>query len=223
MTLSELRSLVSFYVDDLQQTYFTPTQLDLFLNKALREVQKYIIGAGQDYFQKCVYTTLVSYPTPQTNYVLPEDFLKLNRLEVVVSGTAPNENVVPVSPITLNQKDLIYSSTGTPSCYYFKNNRLVLLPAPNLPQTLRLWYVYLVPEMQNDFDVPDCPETYQEMIAILAAVDCFIKDDRDPSNLLAKKDEYIQRMKQDVDERNVDQSRFVKESGVYADMDWNLY
>lgn len=220
MTLSELRSLCSFWLDDIQQSYFTPTQLNMFLNRALKEVQKYIVGSGQDYYQHCVQTTLV---VNQRDYVLPEDFQKLNRLEVVISGTSPNETFSVVSPMTLNQKDQLFAFTGTPGNYYYKNNRLVLEPAPNLPLILRLVYVYIVADMENDYDVPDCPEQYHEMIAILAAIDAFIKDGRDASLLLTKKTEYLERMKQDVDERSIDQSRNVKESGNYADMDWNMF
>jgi hypothetical protein len=211
VTLSELRELVSYWVDDIQQSYFTPVQLNVFLNRALREVQKYIIGANQDFWVKCSQTTLV---VNQRDYVLPEDFKKLNRLEVVLGGTYPNEQINPLAPITLNQKDFM-ANVGVPQAYFFKNNRIVLWPAPSSALTLRLYYTYKVADMLLDVDVPDCPEEYHEMIAILAGFDAYLKDARDATLLVRKFDDYISRLKADADQRNIDQSRAVIESGQY--------
>lgn len=216
MTLSELRGLVSYWVDDLSQSYFTAPQLNTFLNRALREVQKYLIGAGQDFWVKCSQTTLV---VNQRDYVLPEDFKKLNRLEIVMSGIPPNETFNVVAPITLSQKDYVGQNTGTPAAYIFKNNRISVFPAPNLALTMRLYYTYKIADMIDDFDVPDMPEEYHEMLCILAAIDAYLKDGRDASLLVAKKDEYIERMRADADQRNIDQSRYVLASGQYTDDD----
>lgn len=220
MTLSELRQLVSYYVDDLQQTYFTPTQLNVFLNRAQTEAQKLLVGAGQDYYTRCVQTTLV---VNQGEYALPLDFSKLNRLELVISGVAPNENVSVVSNISPNQIDLIVAQSGTPQVYWFQRNRLVIRPFPQVALTMRMVYTYEVADMIGDNSVPDMLEKYHEMIAILAARDCFIKDDRDPSNLLEKLQMYKDMMKADAAQRNIDQSRMVIQTGQYADAEWNLW
>lgn len=212
MTFLQLKQLVSFWADDLQMTYFTPEQVGRFLNNAQREVQKLLILAGQDYYLKCAKTQLV---INQRDYAFPDDFYKLNRLELIVSGTPPTENVFPLTNITPNQKDLVFDSTGAPSVYYMTKNKLVLLPAPNQPFYLRMLYSYKVADMVSDTDVPDVPEPYQEMIAVLAAMDCFYKDTRDSSALREKRDFYMDMIKRDAAQRAIDASRQVIYTGTY--------
>lgn len=221
MNLGQLKTLVSEYVDDPNQTYFTPSQLTRFLNLGLREVQKLMIGSSQEYNLKCLQTSLV---VSQREYTLPEDFNKLNRLEVVISGTYPSESVIQLVPITPNQRDLMPSNLGTPQAYHYKKNKLVVYPAPDQVKTMRLLYTYTVPEMTIDADVPDVPEQYHELIAILAGIYCFIKDDRDATLLINQREEYIARMKSDAAQRSVDQSRHVLETGAYVNAgDWDMF
>lgn len=214
MTFLELRQLVSYWVDDLNLTYFTPAQVNRFLNNAQREVQKLVLGAGQDFYMKCAQTTLV---INQRDYVLPDDFYKVNRLEVVISGSSPNENVLRLNPITPNQLDLMGTQTGTPSVYFFKKNRFTLYPAPNSALTLRMLYSYKVADMVLDSDLPDVPEPYNEMIAVLAAMDCLLKDGRDVSALIEKRDLYMKMLKDDAAQRSLDESRSVQYTGTYDD------
>lgn len=205
MTRSELKALVSYWLDDLQFGYFTETQVNVWLNNGLRELQKEVLQAAQMHYLRCVQTTLV---VNQYDYVLPDDFLKLHRLEVVISGVQPNESLNPLAPITLNQKDLVNTTVGTSVAYYLKRNRLVLNPAPDTALTLRLYYSYLAPEMTLDTDVPDAPENLQEFIAILAAIDGFMKDGRDPSPfLVAKRDSFLALLKKEAQERLQDAPR----------------
>lgn len=215
MTFLELRQLVSYWVDDLSMTYFTPTQINRFLNNAQREVQKLVLGAGQDFYVKCAQTTLV---VNQRDYVLPDDFYKVNRLEAVISGVVPFENVVRLSPISPNQLDLIGTQNGTPSVYFFKKNRFVIYPAPDTALTLRMLYSYKVADMVLDTDLPDVPEPFNEMIAVLAAMDCLYKDGRDVSALVEKRDLYMKMLKDDATQRSLDESRTVISTGAYDDM-----
>lgn len=212
VTFLELRQLVSYWTDDLSMTYFTPVQINRFLNNAQKEVQKHMILAGQEYYTKCVVTTLV---VNQREYILPSDFHKLARLEVIISGTAPNENTSRLTPIAPNQIDQVSWDVGTPGVYFFKRNRLVLWPAPQDSLVLRLNYAYNVEDMVLDNDTPDIPEVYHEMIAVLAALDCLYKDGREVAPLVEKRDYYTAMMKKDADQRNVDESRVVIQSGSY--------
>lgn len=220
MTFLELRQLVSYWADDLQQTYFTPTQINRFLNNAQRETQKLLLGAGNEFYTICKITTCV---INQRDYIMPEDFYKLNRIEIIASGTAPNESVVRLNPITPNQRDLVTYNVGTPNVYYFQKNRIIILPAPDNTYTLRMFYSYKVMDMVLDTDVPDCPEPYQEFIAVLATIDCFLKDGRDASALIEKRDYYMNMFKADAAQRNVDESRTVIYTGTYDGYEGNYW
>lgn len=211
MTLSELQNLTAYLLDDLNFGYFTKPQLTVFLNNGQKMVQKMLLQTGNNYYVKCVQTTT---DPDACSYTLPTDFLKLHRLEVV-EGTSPNESRFPISRMTLNQIDLLAGSQGQPTNYYFKKNTIVLAPIPTTPKTMRLFYSYLVSDMVNSTEVPDVPETYQELIAICAAEDGLNKDGRDPSALLAKKAAYIELMKQDAQERGEDRPREVVETDLF--------
>lgn len=206
MTRSDLRTLVLSWLDDTQGAYFTAAQVNVWLNMAQREVQKLLLQAGENYYMKPVETTTVS---SQSDYVLPSDFMVEHRLEIVISGSGPTENRQALTPITTNQQDLISIALGNPTNYYIKKDRVTLSPTPQQSYTLRLYYSPRVTDMASDSDSPDVPEQYMEYVAILAAYDGFIKDDRAPNNLVAKKEKYEQLLKQMAEDRTQDLSRQV--------------
>lgn len=209
-TFLELRNLAAYWLDDLQLGYFTPTQVNAWLNNGQKEVQKIILQSHQNFYVTPVQTTLV---VNQNDYVLPDDFLTLHRLELIMTGTPPNEDTLAISPITLNQQDLVPIHTGTPQFYTFKKNRLRVFPAPDTALLMRMHYSYLVSDMVLDTDLPDVPFAYHELIAVLAALDGLYKDGRDPSFMLAKRDYYERLLKQETNDRNEDAPRSIVSSG----------
>ncbi len=213
MTFLDLQNSTAYYLDDLQFGYFTPTQVKLWINNAQREVQKRLLKSGNNYYNKCVQTSLV---LNQPDYVIPSDFKKVMRLYLVISGTPPNETTSDLNPITTNQMGIIPPTAGTPSFYRFKRNRLVLDKYPDTAYLMRLEYAYEVSDMVLDLDLPDVPTAYQELIPLLAAEDGFIKDGR-ASALLEKKLASFQRdMDSDAQERNQDVPRGIVETGQFG-------
>lgn len=219
MNRGEIRSLALYWLDDLSGGYFTPTQVNTWINNAQQEVQKRLIKTGSNYYIKHVQTNLV---VSQRNYALPEDFKKNHRLEVVISGTAPNESVSELTPITINQQNLVLKGQGTPSWYFFSKNDIVVMPAPDTVLPLRMRYSYQVADMESDIDVPDVPAPYHELIALLAAQDGFIKDGRSSELLVKKIAEYERDFDQDANERNQDVPRMVVQTGadIAVGYDW---
>lgn len=206
MTREELRNLVLYYCDDLNGGYFTSTQVNVFINNAQGEVQKILLQSYENWYLKCVQTTLVAN---QNSYVLPTDFLKCHRLEIISSPGTTSETSTMLQPITLNQQDYIRNGPGYPAAYYLRKSRIVLLPSPDSTYTMRLNYSYRVADMTLDTDVPDIPEEYHELIAINAAYDCLIKDGRDVSALDRKLKSYEEMMKRDSEDRKIDRPRMV--------------
>ena len=214
-----MQNLVLQWVDDPAGGYFDPTDfVQPALNRGLLEVQKRLIEAGEMYYLKVppVETQTVAN---QASYQLPDDFLKLHRMVYVISGSGVSETVNSLSFITLNQQDLIGSNvTGTPVCFNIQKDRVTLYPTPDKATTLRLWYSYRVAQMTVNSDVPDCPEEFHEYIAILAAMDCFIKDDRAPTNILTKMNYYETLLKQMAKDRQQQGPRMIvvtEDSGSY--------
>lgn len=209
-TLADLENLTAYWVDDLNFGYFTRTQIDTFLNNAQTEVQKILLQSRSNFYLTPVQTSLI---VNQRDYVLPADFMVLNRLEVVLTGTPPTEDVLPLAPMTLNQQDLVPNRTGTPQFYYLKKNRISVFPTPDTTLTLRLFYSYAVSNMVNSTDIPDIPPPYQEMLAIFAARDCLLKDGRSNMALMQKMAQFEELLKQETDGRNEDAPRGIVSTG----------
>lgn len=206
LTRADIKILIREYADDRSGTYFDDTVLNPFIRQAEYEVQKQLIQAGEMFYQKCQQTTLV---TNQWDYILPSDFLKIHRLELVLSGTGVNEDRKLLSRVTMNQQGFVGNAAGTPVAYIIKKNRITLFPTPDSAKTLRMHYSYRLVPMANDSDTPDIPEEYQEYIAVLACFDCFIKDDRAPTNLETKKQQYLDMLKKSSEDRDESQGRQV--------------
>lgn len=215
MTRADLKQLIRSWCDDLRGTYFTDDQLNLYLNMAQREVQKQLLQAGENYYMKPVETLTVM---GQSDYVLPVDFFYEHRIEIVLSGTGPTENKQSLVVITTNQQDLFSVVLGTPGSYYIKKDRITLLPTPQQQWVMRLYYSPVVVDMTDDTDTPDVPLQFQEYVAVIAAFDCFVKDDRVPNNIQMKKDAYEKLLKQAAEDRTQDMSRQVVQ---ISDYDWN--
>ena len=216
--LSDVKNKITYWVDDLLKGYFTDTQLNRFVNDAVIETQKLLLQAGQNYYVTVSDTLLVP---GQKEYVLPADFMHLHRLEIITTnyGTV-NETTAAVVGITINQQDMIPFTSGTPQGYYLKNNRIVLVPNPDSALYLRLHYSYKVAPLVNDTDLVDCPDEYVEMVALYAAMDCFIKDGRDGTMIAAKINDYCERLKREAEDRLQDSSRNIvmTQSGGYGAM-----
>jgi hypothetical protein len=214
MTRADIRTLVYSWLDDDAGGYFTSAQVNTWINNAHRQVQMLLLQAGENYYMQPVQTTTVA---GQADYVLPADFMVEHRLELVQSGTSYNENRLPIYPITTNQQDKVQISLGMPSCYYIKKDRFTLSPTPDNVYVLRLYYSPMVTDLASDSDVPDVPEQYMEYVALLAAYNGFIKDDRVPSTLQAKMVQFETLLKQMSEDRTQDQSRSVVQVTDYDD------
>lgn len=204
MTFEELKTLFSYWVDDLQFGYFTEPQAEVFINNGFKELQKKLINQGQDWYVKIVTrSTIIN----QARYVLPCDFRKIRRMELV-ENPGVNESSKQLRRITMNQQDQ-WGKTGIPEVFYVMKNELVLKPEPQELRTIRMHYIYRAPVMVNPGDVPDAPEEYHELCAIYGALDAFLKDGRDPSLLLEKTKAFEEALKNDFQERIVSQPRFI--------------
>lgn len=213
MTRGEIRSLIASWLDDLNQTYFTPDQVNTWINMAQREVQMELLQAGQNWYEIKVLTNTVQY---QADYVFPSDFMTLQRIEVIISGTGITENRQPLTPITINQQDLVPINPGRPSNYYINKDRMTLSPTPDNIYTMRLYYSYRVADLTNDDQTPDVPEQFMEYVAVVAAFNGFIKDDRAPENLVNKREKYLFLLTQMKNDRNQDVPRQVVDVHDYG-------
>lgn len=207
MTLADLRNLSRFWLDDVNGGYFTDAQMLVLLNNAQREAQKLLLQAGEDFYTECVVTSTV---TGQAEYALPDDYIKLFRLERLLSGTGGSAYYQRLFPITRNEQDNVsYYNNGAPFNYIINKETFTLIPTPDQAYTLHMWYARHVDNMVADIDTPDVPTIYQEYIAILAARDGFLRDGRSMSPIESKLMYFEKMMNETSERRNEDSPRMV--------------
>ncbi len=109
MTLGQLQTLTSEYLDDVNNTYFTLPNMTLRLNLALRELQKKFISANYAFYVTCSNTSTVA---GQAAYALPVDFMQIIRLDYITQGSGPTAQTQKLFYITPNQIDLLPDTSG---------------------------------------------------------------------------------------------------------------
>lgn len=207
MTFGELKTLVWSWLDDPNAGYFTDAQVSVWLNNGQKEVQKKLIQSGELWWAVPVQSNTVA---STGEYSLPSDFVRLHKLQIVVSGTAPNENLSRLGIMTPVQEDEYPTGLGLPSGYYIRKNCLVIRKTPDRVYVLKMLYSPQIVAMTVNSQTPDMPDRYHEAIALEACQDGFLKDQRDPNPIFkAKWDGYMEMLKQDSQNRNVDSPREV--------------
>lgn len=207
MTRGELRELVCEYLDDPLQTYFTPTQVNTWLNLGLIETQKKLIQSGELFWAVMVGTNTI---TNVESYTLPTDYMRLHRLDLIVSGQYPNQTKHRLRPMTPVQADSISNGNGCPHWYWLKKDCLVLVKPPNQTYQMEMLYSPQVAPMTLDSQTPDCPDRYQEFIALHAVKRGFLKDQRNPNPIFNEAwADFEKMLEEDSQNRTVDEPREV--------------
>lgn len=218
----QLRTLTLSWLDDPNGEYFTAAEVNVWLNNGQRELQKKLIDKGENFYVQRMLGTMVA---GVDSYILPTDFKKSHKLEIITSGTSADEttqNRQVLTPVTLVQLDAIsVSGQGKPLAVCFKRNAMIVRPIPDQAYEMYLHQSYQVADMSSDSDIPDCPHDYDEYIAVLATLDGFMKDQREPSDFVKDKlNRYEKMLEADTQRRDVSAPRMV----VMTEVDGgNLY
>lgn len=201
--------MVLSWLDDPNAGYFTLPQVNVWINNAQKETQKLLIRAGENYYVEKMLGQLIA---GTETYTLPSDFKKCHKLQIVIAGTAGTTTEVRTTLewVTLMQLEALWQSTGQPVAYNIRRNILTVAPIPDQAYPIYLYQSYQCIDMALAADLPDCPEDYTEYIAVLATLDGFLKDQRDPSPfVVAKQEKYLKMMERDMADRNVSQPKSI--------------
>lgn len=205
MNFLQLQDLVLSWADDPAAGYITRPQLKVFLNNGLKEVQKKLVSAQQNWYIKCVRATL---SVNEACYFLPQDFLVMHNFEAIVTaGTNVTEVKTVINPFTPREQTLIAPQTGLPLGYYIKKNQFNLKPIPDIAYEIEMLYSYRIAEMTADNEEPDMAEEWHEYIALIAAQDVWVKDREAMTELKEKSKAYEQRLIELSRQRQVDGPR----------------
>lgn len=195
--LGYIRQRVRFYIDEPAQANFRDSDINTSINEAQQDIITEIVQVDEEYFINGTPTTIQMDGTSE-RYPLANDFYKLVRLEYQNTGqripfftfrekNSYGENVVPFSNI---------GAFGTMTQAYILGNFLGFSPLQTDPTVvMQYWYAPIAQDMVSDADTTIVPRMWIDLLAIQAAIDCFINDEDDTSALEHKYDRKITRMR----------------------------
>lgn len=215
--LSQLRTRVRFFVDEKVQANYLDSDINYAINEAQQEIAIELAQVVENFFINTTPTSLALVANQQY-YVLPDDFMKMTRIEDVATGmpipfvelNSNNQLLINNPPLmTINQVALGATIVG---------NSVGFRPVPTAARTLQYWYVPVLDDLINDSDLTAIPRIYCDMIAIQAAIDCMIEDESDTSALERKQAHRWEQLKRTARDRQQQNPKYVRRVSSGNDM-----
>lgn len=234
INLGYLRYMSQLRADKLNSQYLTTDEWNFNINQSANELYDILVDKyGEDYFfappLHVSLTGAVSYDIPDgSNYSGAPALYKLNGIDSNVSGgaTGPNAGWVPLSRSNWSDRDRYTTWPGQAGAlnniyqmsYRQMGNQLYLFPA-NQNMLIQIWYVPILTQMLQDFDMlPFSISGWSEFVIVDAAMKAMIKEEslEKWNALAAMKAGLIERIETTAANRDVGQPNTV--SNVRATM-----
>lgn len=195
LATTTLRGLSRWFANRADSNQFTDAQVDGLLNRALHQMQLWILQAykGYEWTATTANTNLVA---GTNNYAFPTDFVQIVKIEVNYSGNTDDYHEAKIVDLRDINQSLVNLedtgdrvSAGVATVYVF-NNRLYLLKTPGTAVTngIRVYYTQIQTELSGTTDEPGFPEHFHKMLSLMAAIDYGL-----PLNLV-----YVPTLKQEL-------------------------
>lgn len=195
--LAYLRARTRFYIDEPLQANFSDTNINASINESQQDIITEIIQVDEDYFVSGTPTTIQMDGTSE-RFALVADFYKMVRIEFQATGqripffafrekNSFGQNIVPFSNVG-------YSGNTTQA--YILGNFVGFSPVQTDPSiVVQYWYAPIARDMVSDADTTIVPRPWADLLALQAAMDCYMNDEDDVGQLLNKYNRKLTRMR----------------------------
>lgn len=180
VTLSDMRTRTRQRADMENSRFVSDSEVNGYLNKALRSLYDILVAANQDYKTIIAPFTLAAGNTQ----ALPAGFYKLRGLDWTPDG---GTNWIPVPKFQFEERGRL---TTFPITRYQVSVKyrliaatITFLPVDNAPGTYRIWYVPEMTELVADGDTFDGMNGFEEWAVLKAARKCLLKEESDVTDL----------------------------------------
>lgn len=217
VTLLELRTRSRQRADMESTGFVQDPELNSYINASYAELYDLLVSKyGSDYFVASPYdfTTTSNVDT----YPLPVSFYKLLGVDYKIDSP----NWVTLKRFEFSERNLpqtwdIYSAEFIR--YRVFGNNILFSPIPNVPQTMRLWFIPLPDQLTLDTDSFSGINGYEEYVIIDAAMKMRIKEESDIQDLLVQKMAMKKRIEDMADARDVGSPATVQDTS--SQIPWN--
>lgn len=180
VTLGYLKEQVRARADQQHSQFVKDAELVDFINGSASALYDMLVQVAEDYF-----VTSTTFPIiPGTNeYTLPSNFYIVLGVDYLV-----NSKPVPMSRFNFRDRHLYNYLDARPEIvrYGIWGQQLVFKPQAPKSATVVLWYVPTITKLVNDSDVLDGVNGWEEFIILDSAIKAMIKEESDPSALIAQ-------------------------------------
>lgn len=199
VSLTTLRARVREACDQVGTTFVTDaaTSIDAFINTGLDELYDVVLQHfGEDYY---VSSSAFSTVAGTSAYSLPSDFYKLLGVDLTFDGES-----VGLEKFSFAERNAFKTSqrSGDVPRYRLEGSNLRLYPAPASVTTGTLWYVPTRTPLVLGADTVNFPGGWEEYAVLSAAISCVIKEEGDPSALMARKADQLRRIESAAGQRD---------------------
>ncbi len=190
-TLAQMRTNVRELADMENTGFVEDAEVDRRLNEALRQLYDKLIKArGEHYYSA---SASISTVAAQSLYTFASDFSAIDCYRLLRVLASDGSQVVDLP--SFEWADLAelqsYGSSGGNSYhlwrYKLKPTGIELQPTPQAARTLTLHYIPAMTELTNDSDTFDGVNGWERWACLTAAIDLLIKEESDPSGLMAQR------------------------------------
>lgn len=203
--LIDLRNQVRQRCDQTNSNYATDDEVNTYINHSYAELYDLLTDTYEEYYTTDGYIISVSSGNTIT---LPSDFYKLRGVDRSVDGSAGNW--MSITNFNFEERDK-YTQTSLVGIYWTNTvkykligtNSLKLYPANNANGTYQIWYIPRFINLVNDSDTVSDLQNWHEYVVIDAAIKIMVKEESDPTMLLAAKADMRARIQTAASNRDV--------------------
>jgi hypothetical protein len=221
-TVGNVRLEAQQRTDRVNSDNISDQEWNSMISQSYKELYDILIQKfGDDYFialPKIYVTTGQVDPVTQIQtFPLPDDFYKLQRVEVALNFSDPN------SWITLRQFNTIQANLWNyPNVYTFYGitnlryrlwgNNLQIVPIASAGQYIRIWYSPRPNQLINSTDTLDGISGYEEYIVADVCIKALTKTEEDPIIFMNQKAALMKRIEEAAENRNIGEPQTVSDS-----------
>jgi len=214
VTLATLRTRVRQLADLENSAFVSDTELTDKINEAITELYDLLVrAAGDEYYAT---TSSITTTAGTAAYALPATFYKLCGVDWT---NPPSGGTATLEPYTLLARNMFTGEANGWSFYQrprYRLNRtnINFIPTPDAGQAITLHYVPTPTALSADGDTFDGIDGWEKLVVYTAAIECLIKEESDPSALMALREQVRQRIESQASERDIGAPAAVTDVGT---------
>lgn len=185
-TLSELRTLSLQRCDMVNSNFVSTSELNSWINQACDDLYDLIVSRYEDYYTTSFQFTISS---PNDGYTLPTSVYKIRGLDFQISGDWVTLHTFTFEERNRGNRQINRALLGLTNIKYkWIGSDIKIIPGDQAAGTYRCWYIPDFVELSSDNSTLSSDlDRWKEYIIADVAIKCLVKEESDPSAIMAEK------------------------------------